>query len=49
MKTDFDLVVAFDAIHDQRDPANVPEKYCQYYQSAWRDIPNARYSRFKFS
>jgi ubiquinone/menaquinone biosynthesis C-methylase UbiE len=23
MKTDFDLVVAFDAIHDQRDPANV--------------------------
>lgn len=23
MKTDFDLVVAFDAIHDQRDPTNV--------------------------
>jgi SAM-dependent methyltransferase len=23
MKTEFDLVVAFDAIHDQRDPANV--------------------------
>ena len=48
MKTNFDLVVAFDAIHDQRDPASVPEKYCSSHQSRWRNIPNARYSRIKF-
>ena len=28
MKTNIDLVVAFDAIHDQRDPVEYAEKYC---------------------